>query len=241
MELGLAGRRVVVTGGTRGIGRATVLACARAGAQVVTCHRHPGPAAEGLERELAEIGGGPHRVIRADVTRESDVARLAEECGGDVDVLVNNAGVDGHAPIGELTLTEWRRVLDADLTAAFLVTKALLPRMRDGGAIINVSASVALRGRPEAAHYAAAKAALIGLSRSLAKELGSRGIRVNTLAPGVVPSDGELPPALEERIRAMTALGRLGAPEDIADAVLFLAGDPSRYVSGVLLNVDGGV
>jgi len=241
----LAGRRVLVTGGSRGIGRATTLAFARAGATVVTCSRHDDENAAGLARELKEIGDA-HHVVRADVTRREDVARLLTTCRmalGGLDVVVNNAGVHAQAPIEELARNEWHRVVDSDLTAAYLVSQAALPLLAPGASVVNVGASVALRGRPGSAHYAAAKAGLIGLTRSLCKELGPRGIRVNLVAPGVVETEpgAGLPPELHAQLIAITPLGRLAAPEDVADAVLFLAGDASRHVSGVTLNVDGGL
>ncbi|GAA1858975.1 SDR family NAD(P)-dependent oxidoreductase [Asanoa iriomotensis] len=236
---------MLITGGTRGIGRRTALACAGAGAQLVVCFRHDEESADELRREL-DKEGGPHRVVRADITSPIDVDDLIEECRdalGGLDGVVNNAGVDGHAPIEKLTPEEWARVLDANLTGAFLVSQGALKRLTDNGSIVNIGASVALRGRPGGAHYAASKAALLGLTRSLSKEVGRRGIRVNTVAPGVIetgPDDGP-PPEMVERIKAMTALGRLGTAEDVAAAVLFLVSDASRYVTGTTLNVDGGM
>jgi 3-oxoacyl-[acyl-carrier protein] reductase len=237
----LAAKRVLVTGGTRGVGRAAVLAFAEAGASVVTCARTD----EGADSLRTELKGsdGQHTVLRADVARPDDAARLAQACQdefGGLDVLVNNAGVDGHGSIAELALPEWRRVLDVDLTALFLVTQAVLPLLPDGSAVINVGASLALRGLPGRSHYTAAKAGVLGLTRSLCKELGPRGIRVNAVAPGLIESDGT-PPPVRERVRHMTALGRLGTADDIAAAVLFLASDQARYITGAILNIDGGM
>lgn len=237
----VAGKRVLVAGGTRGIGRATALALARAGARVVVCYRSDKTAAEEVAAELRLIGPG-HRVVRSDVTDEQRTARLIGVCRDTLvglDVLVNNVGVDGAAPVDRLSACEWRRVIDTDLTAAYLVTRAALPLLSPGASVINIGASAALRGRPAAAHYTAAKSALIGLTRSLAKELGPRGIRVNLVAPGVIAAD--LPVEVRNRLRAMTALDRLGTPDDVAKAVLFLASDLSAYISGVTLHVDGGM
>lgn len=245
MDQNLVGRRVLVTGGTRGIGRVTVLAFARAGAAVITCHHKESEAAESLTRELKEIGG-KHLVVRTDVTDEKDVARLADRCRehvGGLDVLVNNVGVDGPVPFEELAADEWRRMFDHNVTATYLVTHAALALLTDGASVVNVGSSVALRGRANGVHYTASKAALIGFTRALCKEVGPRGIRVNTVAPGLTETEpgAGLPAAAVERIVGMTALGRICTPEDVAGAVLFLAGDTSRYISGVTLNVDGGV
>ncbi|MFI7634259.1 SDR family NAD(P)-dependent oxidoreductase [Nonomuraea sp. NPDC049400] len=245
MDLELAGKRVLVTGGTHGIGRATVLAFARAGARVVACNRSPGEAADGLARELKELGDG-HRVVQADVTEPDGAATLAAVCQealGGLDVVVNNVGVDGRARFAELTEQEWDRVITANLTSSFLVTRATLGLLADHGSVVYIGASAGMRGRPESAHYCASKTALSGLTRSLAREFGTRGVRVNTVAPGVIvkgPDDGP-PPPVAELIKAVTALGRLGSPEEVAAAVLFLASDVSRYITGVTLNVDGGV
>lgn len=245
MNQGLTGKRVLVTGGTRGIGRATTLAFARAGAQVVTCYHAAGEAAEALARDLKEFGE-THRMVQADVTRSDDVTRLVDTCQqvlGRLDVLVNNVGVDGQVVFGELTEPEWHRVIDHNVTTAYLVCQAALPVLTDGASVINIGSSVALRGRVAGAHYTASKAALIGLTRALAKELGPRGIRVNTVAPGLTETEpgAGLPPQAAERIVGMTALGRICQPEDVAGAVLFLAGDTSRYITGITLSVDGGV
>lgn len=245
MDMAVSGKRVLVTGGTKGIGRATVLAFAREGAQVVTCHHTADEAAEQLARELKALGDG-HRVVRADVTRREDVDRLVELCRaelGQLDVLVNNVGVDGNVPFGKLTDDEWHRVLEHNVTATYLVTSAALPAMADGGSVVNIGSSVALRGRSNGVHYTASKAALLGFTRALCKEVGARGIRVNTIAPGLTETEpgAGLPPQAVERIVSMTALGRICQPEDVTAAVLFLAGDNSRYITGATLHVDGGV
>lgn len=245
MDLGLAGKRVLVTGGTRGIGRETVLSFARSKARVVTCHRNPGEAADSLARELKVLGEG-HRVVRADVTDADGVAALAEACRevlGGLDVVVNNIGIDARAPLEELSALEWHRVIDTNLTSTFRVTKAALPMLADGGSIINIGAVAGYRGRPESSHYGASKTALSGLTRSLAKEVGGHGIRVNVVAPGVIVTEpgGGPPPPVADIIRGMTALGSLGASEDVAAVVLFLASDVSRYITGATINVDGGI
>lgn len=248
-RLQLTDRNVLVTGGTRGIGRAIVLTLARAGANVLTCHRQENEAASSLVRELKEIPGD-HHVVRADVGDPAQVRRLLEvarERYGSLDAVVNNAGVISHIPFEKLPEDEWHRVLDTHLTAAYLVTQQALPLLGEGASVVNIGSRVATVGLPQRAHYTAAKAGLIGLTRSLCKELGGRGIRVNMVDPGVIETEAaaELPPeqyeALQARYRALTSLGRLGAPDEVADVVLFLAGDLSRYVTGTALAVDGGI
>jgi 3-oxoacyl-[acyl-carrier protein] reductase len=249
-ELTLRGRRALVTGGSRGIGRAITLAMARAGATVVACHRADSEHSASLARELKELGstavGGGHAVVRADVTDPGEVAHLVQACRatlGGLDVLVNNAGVDGDHPFDDLPLDEWRRVLDADLTSLFLVTQAAAALLGPGASVVNIGAAIAARGRAGRTHHTAAKAGVGGLTRSLAKELGPRGVRVNTVAPGVIDTDpdGGPPPPVREMLARFTALGRLGTPDDVAGAVCFLASDLAGYVTGATLTVDGGI
>jgi 3-oxoacyl-[acyl-carrier protein] reductase len=223
----------------------TALSFAKAGAHVVLCHHTAGEQAQAVERELNDLGEG-HRVVRADVTARVDVEHLAgqvREALGGLDVLVNNVGVDGVVPFDGLGDDEWRRVIDHNVTSAYLVTHAVRDLLADGASVVNVGSSVALRGRVNGVAYSASKAALIGFTRALCKEFGTRGIRVNTVAPGLTETEpgAGLPPQAVARIVGMTALGRICQPEDVAGAVLFLAGDTSRYISGVTLNVDGGV
>ncbi|MEU3861288.1 SDR family oxidoreductase [Streptomyces sp. NPDC028722] len=249
MNLSLDGQHVLVTGGTRGIGRAVVLALAAAGADVLTCHRQDNDDAQSLVRVLKELPGD-HHVVKADVGRPEDVDRLLEECRirfGRLDTVVNNAGVISHVPFAELSLEEWRRILDANLTAPFLVTQKALPLLAEKASVINIGSRVATVGLPLRAHYTASKAGVIGLSRSLAKELGPRGIRVNVVAPGVIETEeaAKLPPeeyeALQQRYRHMTALGRLGLPAEVASVVVYLAGSASGYLTGETIHVDGGI
>ncbi|WP_200209256.1 SDR family NAD(P)-dependent oxidoreductase [Micromonospora coerulea] len=241
--LGLAGRRCLVTGGTRGIGRAVVHALLDAGASVLTCHRGDAAAAVAL----AESTDVPQRlrVVRADLTVPADRELLAAACReefGGLDVLVNNAAVDGGTPFAGMSDAEWRRVVDADLTAVAATTRAVLPLLGPGASVVTVGAALALRGAPGRSHYAAAKAGLLGFARALTKELGPTGIRVNTVAPGPVASPGEEPPPpLAARLRAMAALGRQATPDEVADVVLFLAGRLSGYVTGTVVHVDGGI
>ena len=243
MDLDLAGKKALVTGGSRGVGRGIVLSLARAGVDVVTCYRQESELVESLVRELKEIGGD-HHVVPADVCSEADVDRLVEECRvhyGRLDVVVNNAGAISHIPFEKLSLDEWHRIVDTDLTATFLVTQKALPLLAPGGSVVNVGSKVATVGIPLRAHYTAAKAGLVGLTRSLAKEYGSKGLRFNIVAPGPVQTETETPEPVKERYRTMIPLGRLGTTEDIANVVLFLASPRAAFVTGETINVDGGL
>jgi len=240
MDLDLAGKKALVTGGSRGVGRGIALSLARAGVDVVTCYRQESELVESLVRELKEIGGD-HQVVQADVTSVADVERLIAACGERLDIVVNNAGAISHIPFAELSLEEWHRIVDTDLTATFLVTQKALPLLASGGSVVNVGSKVATVGIPLRAHYTAAKAGLVGLTRSLAKEYGSKGIRFNIVAPGPVQTETETPEPVKERYRTMIPLGRLGTTEDIANVVLFLASPRAAFVTGETVNVDGGL
>ncbi|MEU0412869.1 SDR family NAD(P)-dependent oxidoreductase [Streptomyces griseorubiginosus] len=250
MDLGLRGKKALVTGGTRGVGRGIVLALAHAGVDVVTCYRSESEHVASLERELKEIGGD-HLVVQADLTQPVRVARLLEQVrethGGVLDLVVNNAGAISHIPYEQLSLDEWQRVLATNLTAAHLVVQHALPLLRAGSSVVSIGSKAVDAGIPLRSHYTATKAALVGLNRSLAKEFGPRGIRFNVVALGVVETENlhALPEAdrrlMIERYSAKTALGRLGLPEEVAGAVLWLAGDLSRYVTGSTVSVDGGI
>ncbi|MEQ4723356.1 SDR family NAD(P)-dependent oxidoreductase [Nonomuraea sp. B19D2] len=243
MELNLTAKKILVTGGSRGIGRGVVLGLARAGADVVTCYRTEGEAVTSLARELKETGGD-HHLVRADVSNPADVENLVEQCRaayGSLDVVVHNAGVISHVPFAELPLEEWQRVVTNNLGGPYLVTQRALPLLSEGASVIFVGSRVATVGIPLRAHYTATKAGLVGLTRSLAKELGPRQIRVNVVAPGPIQTEEPTPPAVLERYQKMIPLGRLGDVADIAGVVAFLSSDLSRFVNGETINVDGGI
>lgn len=245
MDLGLAGKRALVTGGSRGIGRAISIALARQGVSVAACFNRESNDVASLAAELERAGSGSH-TAQVDVSDEGSVGRLVGDVRkrfGQIDVLVNNAGVVSHRPLAQLDLAEWRRIIDTNLTSLYLVTKGVVDAMPAGGSVINVGSAVALRGMLGRAHYASSKAGAIGFTRALCKELGPRDIRVNLIAPGIIETDqaGGLTPEARVRYTGLTALGRLGAPDDIAGVALFLASDLSRYVSGMTINVDGGI
>lgn len=236
MNRDITGSRVLVTGGTRGIGRAVVDAFAAAKARVVTCHR-------GADRPT-DLDGAVE-VVTADLGDAAGAETLLASAGttlGGIDVLVNNVGAHGFAPFERLTEPEWNRVLDLNVTSAYRVTRAALPHLADGAAVVNIGAASALRGVPGAVHHTAAKAALIGFTRALCKELGPRGIRVNTIAPGMVDDgSGDDAGPVAAKVVAATPLGRLCTPADVAGVVLFLTGPAAGFVSGTTLNVDGGI
>ncbi|MFG2986813.1 SDR family NAD(P)-dependent oxidoreductase [Streptomyces sp. NPDC048258] len=249
MEFGLHGKKLLVTGGTRGIGRGIVLAAAHAGADVLTCYRQESEYVESLRRELKETGGD-HHVIRADIGEIEEVDRLVEEAKnryGRLDGIVNNAGTITHIPFAQLPVDEWSRVIDTNLTASYRVIQQALPLLGPGASVVNIGSRGAAAGIPLRAHYTAAKAAVIGLTRSLAKELGGKGIRVNVVAPGVIETEAfaDMPAERAEGLRATysqkTALARLGTVEELAAPVLFLISDLSAYVTGETINVDGGI
>jgi 3-oxoacyl-[acyl-carrier protein] reductase len=245
MDLGLAGKKALVTGGSRGIGRSIALALAGQGVSVAACYVNDSDAVRSLGQELEGMDGDSH-VVQADVSDEASaqgmVDSVAERFGG-IDVLVNNAGVVSHRMIQDLDLAEWHRVLDTNLTGLFLVTQRVLPHMPSGGSVVNVTSAVAMRGMPGRTHYGSSKAGVIGFTRMLCKEAGGRGIRVNAIAPGIIETDqvSGLDEQGRTRYSKLAALDRLGSPDEIAGATLFLASDLSSFVSGVTLNVDGGI
>jgi 3-oxoacyl-[acyl-carrier protein] reductase len=249
MDLGLKGKKALVTGGVRGVGRGIVLALARAGADVITCYRQDSELVSSLERELKEIGG-EHHVLRADIAEAEQVEVLLEECRtrfGHLDLVVNNAGAISHVPYGELPLDEWRRVIDTNLTAPYLIIQHALPILSEGASVVSIGSKSSEVGIPLRAHYTATKAALRGLTRSLAKEFGAKGLRFNVLALGVIETEAmdsmpaEQSAMLRKRYSEKTALGRLGTPDEVAGAVLWLASDLARYVTGATIPVDGGI
>jgi NAD(P)-dependent dehydrogenase (short-subunit alcohol dehydrogenase family) len=243
----LAGKVVLVTGGSRGIGRATALAFAAEGAAVTLTYLDRADQAQRVVREIETSSGTAH-AARADVTSETDLARLAEEIDqrhGRLDVLVNNAGSVAVARTATLDLETWRRVLDVNLTGAFLATRACLPLLRaaGGAAIVNVSSVAGVRGGTIGPHYAAAKGGLIALTRYWARELLPDKIRVNCVAPSMTDTDmaGAVWPGAERaRMESLAPMGRYAEPREVAAAIVFLASPAASYITGECLNVTGG-
>jgi 3-oxoacyl-[acyl-carrier protein] reductase len=234
----LEGKTALVTGGSRGIGRAIALELARAGATVVVGYREGREEAESV---AVEAGG---RALQADVS-EPDAARELVEAAGELDILVNNAGVTRDGLIARMSDEDWQTVLQTNLSSIFYTCRAAARPMmkRRAGAIVNVSSIVGVHGNPGQTNYAAAKAGIIGFTKSLARELGSRGVRANVVAPGYVNT--RLTDVLPEEARAAmlgaTPLGRLGDPVDVAGAVRFLCSDEAAFITGEVLLVDGGL
>ena len=234
----LEGRKALVTGGSRGIGRAIAAELARAGAEVVIGFNTGADEADAVAREM----GG--RAVQADVSSADDAARLVAEAG-ELDILVNNAGVTRDGLLARMSDDDWRRVIETNLSSVFYTCRAVTRPMmkRRSGAIVNVSSVVGIHGNLGQTNYGAAKAGIVGFTKSLARELGSRGVRANVVAPGYVKTrlTDAIPEELQGVMLANTPLGRLGEPDDVAGAVRFLCSDEASFITGEVLLVDGGL
>jgi len=234
----LEGKRALVTGGSRGIGRAVALELGRAGADVVVGYRSE---AEQAEAVASEVGG---RAVQADLS-DAEQAKALVEGAGAIDVLVNNAGTTRDGVLARMLDEDWRTVLETNLSSTFYTCRAAARGMmkRRAGAIVNISSIVGVHGNWGQTNYAASKAGIIGFTKSLARELGSRGVRANVVAPGYVTT--ALTDAIPEDARGAmlsnTPLGRLGDPENVAAAVRFLVSDEASFITGEVLLVDGGL
>jgi len=234
-------KNVLITGGSRGIGAEMVRAFSRAGYRVAFTYLSSKESAEKLAGECSALA------FRADSGSEAEVdsvLSLAKEKIGNIDVLINNSGVSSIMPLSMISLEEWKRVFDASVTGAFLYSKGVLSQMleKKQGRIINITSIWGLVGASCEVHYSAAKAALIGFTKALAKELGPSGITVNAIAPGVINT--EMNKSLDETmldvLKEETPIGRLGEPSEIARAALFLASEDSGFITGEVLNISGG-
>lgn len=241
------GKTAIVTGGSRGIGRAVCLELARGGANVALCFAGNGAAAQSTA-EAVEAAGGRALALRCDVSDAAQVDALVQaavERFGQVDILVNNAGITRDNLVMRMSEADFDLVVAANLKGAFLCMKAVSRGMlkRRYGRIVNLSSVVGLRGNAGQANYAASKAGMIGMTKSLAKELASRGVTVNAVAPGFIETDmtAALADAARTAARSAIPMGRFGGPEDVAKAVAFLASEEAAYITGQVLAVDGGM
>jgi len=247
MTAPLSGKVALVTGGSRGIGRAICLRLAGLGARVVVNYVSNPTAAEETVA-LIEGTGGQASLSRFDVAAAAEVQpaieTIVEQYGG-IDILVNNAGITRDGLLMKMKEENWDQVLDTNLKGAFSCIKAVSRPMmkRRWGRIVNISSVIGFLGNAGQVNYAAAKAGLVGLTRSAARELASRSITVNGVAPGYIDTDmtSELPPEVKEQILAEIPLGSMGSAEDVAAAVAYLVTDEARYVTGQFLHVNGGM
>ena len=235
-------RVALVTGGSRGIGAAVARELGRAGAHVAVNYRASREEAEAIASETGGIA------VEGDVSDGEQAKALVERVEGelgDVDVLVNNAGITRDTLLVRMSDEDWDTVLATNLTAAFHTSRAVARKMlrRRSGAIVNMSSFVGVHGNPGQANYAATKAGLIGFTKALAKELGNRGVRANAVAPGYITTDitSDLSDEIRGFLLSATPLGRLGTPEDVASAVRFLCSDEAGFITGEVLLVDGGL
>ena len=243
----LSGAVAIVTGGSKGIGRAVVAAFLKEGARVRYFSRTKAEAHEEFE-SLAAASGGAVTWTECDVTDEKSVEAAVEAVAaeeGRIDVVVNNAGITRDNLVFRMTLEDWDAVLRTNLTSAFLVSRVAARHMikKRAGSIVNVSSVVGITGNGGQTNYSASKAGVIGFTKSLARELSARNVRVNAVAPGYIETamTQALPEAVREKTTAAIPLGRAGTPEQVAEAVLFLASDRSSYITGEILKVDGGM
>ena len=243
----LTGKTAIVTGGSRGIGRAVSLLLAREGANVAIVYAGNTAAAEETKQQ-AEALGAAAAVFQCDVADEqavTDMVKAVKTQFGSVDILVNNAGITRDGLLMRMKEADWQAVLDTNLTGVYHCTKAVSKLMmkQRHGAVINLSSVVGETGNAGQANYAAAKAGIIGFTKAVAKELASRNIRVNAVAPGYVETDmtAGLPDSAKEDMLRSIPLGRPATADDVAQAVLFLASDQACYITGQVLNVDGGM
>ena len=241
------GRSAIVTGASRGIGRAIALKLASEGANVVVNYNSNASAASEVACAIEQVASRAE-VVQADVSIAADVERLVQAATaafGRIDILINNAGITRDQLVMRMTEDDFTSVLDTNLKSAFLVTKAVLrPMLRARyGRIVNITSISGIMGNPGQANYSASKAGLIGFTRSIAREVASRNITCNAVAAGVIDTDiwQGVPQSAIDAMLTMIPVGRKGTPEDIAEAVAFFASEPTAYITGQVLNVDGGM
>ena len=242
----LTGKTAIVTGASRGIGAAIASKLCEAGANVALCSR----SAEAVAATADTLNSEGYTAIStaADISKKGDVEALIKtvlDKFSQIDILVNNAGITRDTLLMRMQDEDWDAVLQTNLTGTMYCTRAVMrPMLRQrSGRIINISSVIGVMGNPGQASYAAAKAGIIGFTKTIAREVGVRGITVNAIAPGFITTDmtAQMPKQNQEQLRALIPLRRFGSPEDVADAVHFLASDAARYITGQTLHVDGGM
>ncbi len=243
----LDGKVAMVTGASRGIGRSVAIALAKAGAKVIINYAGNVVAAQEV-KDLIEAAGGQSMIVQADVASDEAVAAMVKDtmdAFGQIDILVNNAGITRDNLLMRMKEGDWDAVMNTNLKGVFVCTKAVSRVMmkQKSGKIINMTSVVGIMGNAGQSNYAAAKAGVIGFTKSMAKELATRGITVNAVAPGFINTDmtAVLSDQLKDELATKIPVGRLGNPEDVAAAVLFLVSDAANYITGQTLNVDGGM
>lgn len=243
----LTGKVALVTGASRGIGAATAGLLAARGAAVAVNYAGSQEAAEALVARIAE-GGGRAVALRADVSDPAACAALVAdtiEALGGLDIVVNNAGITRDGLLVRMSDDDWNAVIDTNLTGVFSVTRAAAKHLmkQRSGSIVNVTSVIGLLGNAGQANYAAAKSGVIGLTKSVARELAPRNVRVNAVAPGFIETDmtAALSEPVREAARSQVAMGRFGAPDDVAETIAFLASDASGYITGQVIAIDGGM
>ncbi|MEY3162201.1 MAG: hypothetical protein RIT25_2192 [Planctomycetota bacterium] len=244
--MNLTGKIALVTGASRGIGRAIAVGMAKAGAEVFCASTKEGGCAETLA-EIAAAGGKAHAMV-CDVSDPASVDAMAKDLlarAGKLELLVNNAGITKDGLFLRMSVDDFDKVVDTNLRSVFLLTKAFSRTLlkAQGGRIVNIGSVVGLTGNVGQANYAASKAGLVGLTKSLAQEFAGRGVTANVVAPGFITSDmtNAIPEPARTAMLAQIPLGHCGAPEDVANAVVFLCSDAARYITGQTLVVDGGM
>ncbi len=243
----LSGRTALVTGASRGIGRAIALQLARSGAAVVVNYRQSEAEARAVQKDV-ESCGGRAVTVQGDVRLPEDADRIVQETAdafGRLDILVNNAGFHRDTLVLRMSVEDWDEVMAVNLRAVFLCTKAALKLMlkQRWGRVINIGSVSGLAGNAGQANYAAAKAGLVGLTKAVAREMGSRGVTANLVAPGFIRTEltKDVPQAMVDLAMQRILVGRLGTPEDVAALVTFLASKEASYITGQVVAVDGGL